>query len=104
MKKININPSPEQKRLFIFGYINFYLGLLVIAINDSITNYLTFELWHKIIIFNGVNIPIGILATIAFISCSALMLFFCVGFDVLIFKKGLNTIKIKGEKTENVKS
>lgn len=104
MKKININLNQEQKRLFIFGYINFFLGLLVIAINDFITQYFTFELWHKIIIFNGVNIPIGNLSTIIFIVCATLMLIFIIGFDVLIFKQGLNSIKIKEEKTEILKT
>jgi len=105
MKKINwgYKFNPTQKRLIIFAIVNFYFGMIVIATSDMITEYFTNELWHKIIIFNGINIPIGILSMIIFIMIITFKIILCIMINVNVLKNGLNSIKVKEDKkTEKV--
>jgi hypothetical protein len=105
MKKINWDYkfNPTQKRLFIFAFVNIYFGMIMIATSNLITTYLSNELWHKIIIFNGLNIPIGILEIILFISISTFLNILCIMIDISVLKNGLDVIKVtENKKTEKV--
>jgi hypothetical protein len=98
----NTKLSPTQLRLVLFAIFNFYYGMILMVIPSSLEQCVKGGLWHKIIPFMGINIPIGVISMI-FLSCFiAFATVVIVKLDYCVLKYGLEWIKVKEDKEKAV--
>ncbi len=78
--------------------VNIYLGAIFAMSIQCFQDYITNGLWHKIVIFMGTNIPIGVITMVVFSVGFALIVYLLIYIDYRIYKKGLECIKVDKEK------
>lgn len=94
-----ISPQKANKfRLLTIMMFNFMLGSTLMATILFIQEYISNGLFHKIVILFGGNIPIGIIIGVITVSITTSLLLLLIGFDYMVFKYGIEFIKIDGEK------
>lgn len=95
--------TPKEKfqyRITLLGTMNFALGVVIVAFTQMIHDIVFGGLFHKIINIFGSNIPVGALS-MSFVSILVTIITYMILlFDFNVYTKGIEWIKIKGEKIE----
>jgi inner membrane protein involved in colicin E2 resistance len=89
----------QEKTLFLLVF-NVLTGIAIAVYLQSINDCLTYGLWHKIIPFAGINIPIGIISMAFMTFLTGAYILVCVKNDYLFITKGINEVFKKTSKKE----